>query len=140
MVGIGQIAPHISTEVDCESLFSQAGYAADSRRSLTKIRFYERLVITKHRLSRIHCHLPDVKELYIKKWKNNDWDEKEERDALDFLDLEKDIHLSMFPHNAAVFEDEDLHDEEDEYENDDDDSVNIKWGSKSEEKNNKKKG
>ena len=26
---IGQLAPHISTEVDCESLFREAGYLAD---------------------------------------------------------------------------------------------------------------
>ena len=106
-IGIGQICPHISTEVDCESLFSQAGFVADPRRSKMKVRLYERLVSTKHRLGRIYCHVPDVKELYMKRWKDNDWDESEERDADEFLDLEKKIYLKAFPYNKAMFEDED---------------------------------
>ena len=38
-VGVGQLCPHISTEVDCESLFSQAGFLADERRASTNFRF-----------------------------------------------------------------------------------------------------
>jgi hypothetical protein len=60
-VGVGQICPHVTTEVDCESLFSQAGFLADACRAKTLVHFYERLVITKHRLHRIYCHLPHVK-------------------------------------------------------------------------------
>ena len=51
--------------------------------------------------------MPDVKELYMKRWKENDWDESEERDADAFLDLEKKIYLKAFPYNKAMFEDED---------------------------------
>ena len=105
-VCVGQICPHISTEVDCESLFSQAGFLADPRRSLTSVRLYERLVMTKHRLGRIYCHLPAVKELYLKRWREKDWDEREERDAKEFLELEKAIHLETFPHDKQFFEDE----------------------------------
>ena len=65
-VGVGQICPHVTMEVDCESLFSQAGFLADAHRAKTLVRFYERLVITKHRLHCIYCHLPHVKELYQK--------------------------------------------------------------------------
>ncbi len=64
---------------------------AEPRRASTNNRLYERLVITKHRLGRIYCHVELVKELYMKRWKNNDWDEDEERDATEFLELEKEI-------------------------------------------------
>mmetsp|Transcript_8948 Transcript_8948/g.16583 ORF Transcript_8948/g.16583 Transcript_8948/m.16583 type:complete len:100 (+) Transcript_8948:2-301(+) len=30
-VGIGECCPHLSTEVDCESLFSQDGFSSQSR-------------------------------------------------------------------------------------------------------------
>lgn len=93
-VGIGQIAPHITTEVDCESLFSQAGFLADPRRSRIGGRHYERVVMTKHRLGQIYCHVPDVQELYLNRWHEKNWDENDERDANVFLELEKEIPLS----------------------------------------------
>ena len=34
------------------------------------------------------------------------WDEKEDRDSHDFLELEKEIYLEMYPQNAELFEDE----------------------------------
>ena len=120
IVCLGQICPHISTEVDCESLFSTAGYLADPRRSLTNIRLYERLVIAKHRLGRIYCHVPAVKELYLKRWKEKDWDENDKRDTKEFLELEKEIHLGLYPHNKYLFQDED---EEEEEDNEEDDKV-----------------
>ena len=70
------------------------------------VRLYERLVIVKHRLGRIYCHIPAVKELYLRRWKEKDWDEHEERDTNEFLQLEKEIYLGMFPHNKQLFEDE----------------------------------
>ena len=91
--------------MDCESLFSEAGFLANPRRSQTNVRLYERLVVTKHPLGRIYCHLPAVKELYIKRWKEKSWDEQEERDAKEFLEVEKKIHLEMFPNNKELFED-----------------------------------
>ena len=90
-----------------ESLFSIAGYDANPRRSQTNIHLYERFVITKHRLNRMYVHLPDVRDLYMKRWRNNDWDKKEERDSQDFLQLEKELYLKMFPHNEEIFDDED---------------------------------
>ena len=62
-------------------------------------------MVTKHRLGRIYCHLPAVKELYIKRWKEKSLDEQEERDAKRFLEVEKKIHLEMFPNNEELFED-----------------------------------
>ncbi|KAL7474787.1 hypothetical protein ACHAW6_000739 [Cyclotella cf. meneghiniana] len=59
-VCIGQLSPHISTEVDCESLFSQAGCMSHPRRAHTNIRTNEWLMIGKHCLQRIYCHVPAV--------------------------------------------------------------------------------
>ena len=92
------------TEVDCESLFSEAGFLADLRRSLTNVCLYNCLVIVKHRLSCIYCHIPAAKELYLRCWKEKDLDEHEERDTKKFLELEEEIYLEMFPHNEQLFE------------------------------------
>jgi hypothetical protein len=108
---VGQVAPHISTEVDVESLFSQSGFLANPRRSKLGNKYYERLVFTKHRLGRIYCHEPKVMRVFLKRWKNNDWEEKEEKEASDFLAVEKEIYLQYFPHNKAMFYDDDNDDE-----------------------------
>jgi hypothetical protein len=68
---IGTLAPHITTEVDCESLFSQAGHAAHPNRN-------------KHRLSRIYCSQNKVKKEFLDLWKKNAWSEKEDRDDFAF--------------------------------------------------------
>jgi hypothetical protein len=124
-VGIGQLCPHITTEVDCESLFSEAGFVAEPRRASTNNRLYERLVITKHRLGRIYCDIELVKELYMKRWRNNDWDEKEERDAAEFLEIEKEIHLKLFPNSTSLFDGEDEEGEADVYLNNDEDENDV---------------
>ena len=111
-VGIGQLAPLISHEVDCESLFSQSGYLSDKRRANTGIRLYERLVVAKHRMGRIYLHLPDVQKKFMQRFRDNNWDEAEERDSTEFLELEKAIYLEMFPNNAGIFGGEE--EEEDE--------------------------
>ena len=43
----------------------------------------------------------------MKHWKTNDWDEGDDRDTDEFLDLEQKIYLEMFPYNKAMFEDKD---------------------------------
>ena len=55
-VFIGTLAPHITTEVDCESLFSQAEHAShhpNCNRTVAETF----VVMGKHRLSRIFAHL-----------------------------------------------------------------------------------
>jgi hypothetical protein len=42
--------------------------------------------------------------LYIKKFKSNDWDEGAERDAKDFLKIEKNIFLEEFPMYGNLFD------------------------------------
>ena len=103
MIVVGQLAPHITTEVDCESLFSQAGHLSDPTCASTKTRTFERLVIAKHRMQRIHCCPQKVKALYLKRKRANDWDEKTERDDNSFLEAEKEIYLTKFPENVGMF-------------------------------------
>lgn len=121
-IGTGQLCLHISTEVDCESLFSQAGFMSHPRRARTAIRMYKHLVMGKHRLHRIHCSIPRVKQLFLERWKSNNWDEKEERDDQEFLEVEKEIHLTMFLGTACLLEDEV---NEDSVENVDDGKVGL---------------
>ena len=68
-VGVGQLCPNITTEGDFELMFSQAGFLSEPRREITVIRMYERLVVVKHRLNRIHCPIPIGKEIFMKLWK-----------------------------------------------------------------------
>ena len=63
-VGVGELCPHLSTEVDCESLFSLAGFKSHPRRTQTDICNYERLVVTKHRSQSIHILESKVKALF----------------------------------------------------------------------------
>ena len=39
--------------------------------------------------------------------RSKDWKEKEEKEVSDFLAVEKDIYLQYFPHNKAMFDDDD---------------------------------
>jgi len=96
-VGIGVCCPHLSTEVDCESLFSQAGFASQPRRTQTGIQNYERLVVTKHRMGRIYTPPIKVQNLFLQRWRDTSWDEREERDDKEFLEIEKEIYFKLFP-------------------------------------------
>ena len=113
-VGIGQLCPHISTEVDCESLFSTAGFMSHPRRANTNIRTYERLVKGKHCLQRIYCHVPSVYRMYMKRHKEGDWDEKDNREDDRFLELEKEIWKEMYPHHSEQLDEEYESDEDGE--------------------------
>jgi len=105
-IGIGQLCPHISTEVDCESLFSTAGFMSHPQRANTDIQTYERLVKGKHCLQRIYCHIPSVYRLYMQRHKSGDWDEKENREDDMFLQVEKEIWKEMYPHHIIDLEEE----------------------------------
>ena len=59
-VAVWQLAPHMTPEVDCEFLFHQAGFLSDPRCGKSNIRKYERLVMGKHWLQRIHCSVPKI--------------------------------------------------------------------------------
>ena len=74
----GKLAHHVTREVDCGSLFSQDGYVAEPRPSQTNVCTYERLVVGKHCIHRMHICPEDIKKLYLEQLNDNDWDEKEE--------------------------------------------------------------
>ena len=57
-----------------------------------------------------------MRELYLKRWRADDWDEKEDRDYREFLELEKEIYLEMYPQHAELFEDEEEEVEEEQSE------------------------
>ena len=125
-MGVGQLSSHLTSEVDCESLFSHAGHISDPLRSSTKVRTFERLVIAKHRLKHIYCCPKKVQKLYLRRKQANNWDEDEERDDQMFLGMEKQIYDEMFPHDDRVLGgDEDSNNEDDFEDISDDDDRNV---------------
>ena len=55
-----------------------------------------------------------MKEIFIERWKANDWAEKDEFDNQEFSEVEKEkeIYLKMFPESAKLLNEEDI-DEQD---------------------------
>ena len=93
----GRLGPWFPTEVGCETLFSNAGHLNDPRRMMMRIRMYERLVIGKHRMERIYLSTEEILRRYMKRFRDNSWDEEEERDARDYLEQEKNIWKEAYP-------------------------------------------
>ena len=112
-VGNGECLAHTTAEVDCESLFSQAGYLSQPKRAQTNVRKYERLVVSKHRLGRIYCSREKVHRKFMERFKSNNWAEEDERDDKAYLELEKEIYLEQYPWNASMFEEEDTEKDDD---------------------------
>ncbi|KAL7529589.1 hypothetical protein ACHAXR_005811, partial [Thalassiosira sp. AJA248-18] len=98
---IGQLAPHSTTEVDCESLFSQAGHASQPNRNRTTAETFERQVMAKHRLSRIYCSPKLVKKEFMDRHNKKQWSEKEDRDDLACWDQQKKEYLKENPNHQA---------------------------------------
>ena len=48
---------------------------------------FERLVIAKHRLSRIYCCPEKVKFEFLDRWKRKAWSDKEDRDDIAFFGM-----------------------------------------------------
>ena len=110
------------TEVGCETLFSVSGQLNCSRRMSMFVRLYERLVIGKHRMSRIYVSSGNVKKRYLQRHIANNWDEDEERDSREYLEQEREIWEEGNPHDAAAMAEEDEQvAEENEGEGEDDD-------------------
>ncbi len=53
-----------------------------------------------------------VIEEFIQHWKDNDWNKRDTRENLNFLEKEREIHIEMFPEEAQL-----LDELEDEYNN-----------------------
>jgi hypothetical protein len=50
----------------------------------------------------------------MKRWSENDWKEDDERDAREFLELEKKIFLEKYPRSKEIFNDEGEEEEQEE--------------------------
>ncbi|KAL7537974.1 hypothetical protein ACHAXR_008292 [Thalassiosira sp. AJA248-18] len=102
---IGQLSPHITTEVDCESLFSQAGHLSQPNRSRTTAETFERMVMAKHRLARIYCCPKMVKTEFLERHNRKSWSDEEDRENLAFWEGVKWDYLKDNPtHRAFVDE------------------------------------
>ena len=108
---VGQAAPVLHTEVDCEGLFNTAGHINHPKRALTAIRNYERLVTGKHRIGRIYCSPDAVHKLFMERFHDNTWDENDDRDDREFLAIEKDICLESCPYMKEEFAEEEASNE-----------------------------
>ena len=66
---MGKVAPHSTSEANCESLFSESGHLAKPHMNRTANETFERLVIAKHRISRIYVSLGDGRASSLEKMK-----------------------------------------------------------------------
>ena len=65
-------------------------------------------------MNRIYCCPKKVQKLYMKRMKEGGWEENEERDDQQFLNMERKIYKEMFPLNdGASSGDEGAQEEED---------------------------
>ena len=89
------MAPHITTEVDCESLFSQTGHLSHPNRARTIAETFERLSMSKHRLSRIYCCRKRVIAEFLERWRKKLWSNDDDRDDVAFWDQQKEEYLKF---------------------------------------------
>ncbi|EJK56684.1 hypothetical protein THAOC_23383, partial [Thalassiosira oceanica] len=68
-------------EANCESLFSESGHLAKPHMNRVSNETFERLVIAKHRMSRIYCSPAKVKEEFLRRWKGKLFGKDEDRDG-----------------------------------------------------------
>ena len=96
---------HLTTEVDCESLFSQAGHQSHPERGRTIAETFERLVIGKHRLSCIFCCQTKVLNEFLERWHKKSWSKEEDRDDVEFWSQQKEEYLKQNPSHTGMFDD-----------------------------------
>ena len=78
-VVLGQLAPHITTKVDCVSLFGQVDHLSNSNWNRTVAKRFERLVMLKNCLSRIYYERESVKQEFMDRMNNDLFSEEEDR-------------------------------------------------------------
>ena len=51
--------------------------------------------------------MPDIRGvyIYIERWKNDDWDTRDNQDTQNFLEVEKALYKELYPNNRNVFDD-----------------------------------
>jgi hypothetical protein len=72
-----EIASCNPTEVSCESLFSQSGYASNSRRTKLKSRQFEREVIIANNLQKVYFDIDHAIEIFMEQERKKDWNDEE---------------------------------------------------------------
>ena len=55
---------------------------------------------------RLYCHPPNVDDLVLKQFRNNDWNEGDDHDANEFLKIEREIFITQYPMYAKLLENE----------------------------------
>lgn len=84
-----RIASANPTEVSCESLFSQSGYASTSRNTRMKSVNFERETIIANNLQNVYFDIERAVDTYMKRENNKEWgDDDDCRDAMFYLDQE----------------------------------------------------
>lgn len=84
-----QIASANPTEVSCESLFSQSGYASTARRTRVKSVTFERETLLAHNLQTVFFDLEHAVDTFLKREQNKDWDESQDNERDDLFYLEQ---------------------------------------------------
>lgn len=103
VVVVGQLAPHITTEVDCESLFSQAGHQLQPNRNRTITETFERLVMAKYRMSRMYCCKSKVMKEFIDRTTKKNWRDGDDGDDQEFWENQKNEYLQQNPSHQGLF-------------------------------------
>mmetsp|Transcript_18825 Transcript_18825/g.30431 ORF Transcript_18825/g.30431 Transcript_18825/m.30431 type:complete len:88 (-) Transcript_18825:173-436(-) len=59
-------------------------------------------------------YVPPVKvqNLFLQRWRDTSWDEREEQDDKEFLEIEKEIYLKLFPNMTEPIKSEEEIEEE----------------------------
>ena len=79
-----------TTEVPCETLFSQSGYASEARRTRLKSKQFEREVTLAYNLKHVFFDIERAMDIYIGRETKKDWDDdKEHREDLFFMTQEE---------------------------------------------------
>ena len=79
------------TEVSCETLFSESGYASNARRTRLKSVQFEREVNIAHNLQWVFFDIERAVDTFLYRQKHKKWDYAEGRDALMFMEQEAEL-------------------------------------------------
>jgi hypothetical protein len=116
------------TEVSCESLFSISGYKSGARQTTLKAMQFEREVIMSYNIQHVFFDIKHAVNVFLKRTENKDWDGKESRDMLYYMEQEEELFL-LRGHNDEEWVEEDTENDieidEDEFDEDIDDSEEV---------------
>ena len=95
------------TEVSCETLFSESGYASTARNTKLSSRQFEREVSIARNIQVVYFDIEHAVDVFLARKKKGDWDEDEEaRDALFYMEQERDLFIGRGSNNVVVVDNE----------------------------------